>query len=70
MGTFPTSIEQERRTARAVIDWLGAEARVHVPARSLSAPRLHRWSRTVAPAVFLISFALGLAIGRSFPVPR
>lgn len=51
---FPSQINSE---------WLGAEARVHLPARTLVGNRFMLWSWWLSVRSLLFSFSSGLAMG-------
>lgn len=44
-------------------EWLGAEARVHLPPRTLAGNRFMLWSRRLSVRTLLFSFSSGLAVG-------
>ena len=44
-------------------EWLGAEARVHLPPRLLAGNRFMLWSRRLSVRILLFSFSSGLAMG-------
>ncbi len=56
-------LEKKEAPGRIKPEWLGAEARVHLPPRTLAGSRFMFWRRRLSVRILLLSFSSGLAMG-------